>query len=246
MKTKLVLLHLFTILIFFVGCASTHVALADMAPVAVVTVTANRTLPWLEKEEASNNGDAVDDADGLLSYAANKLLGKNNVEILTDQDRVDWAAESLNRLLEETGGLEVVSPEKVVSSKTYTESRENILNYMVALVSAGDYKNFMSIGAKKARLFMDDIGAKSLVMANFTFQKSCASGNKWTGEIAASVTMEIRLLDSRGKEVLNRTYRAISGETVPMRNRSYDKEALIELFPDTIDVAVNKFIMDCM
>ncbi|MBQ7159208.1 MAG: hypothetical protein IJS09_07295 [Treponema sp.] len=229
------------------SCTSTNITLSDKVPVAVVTVTANHTLPWLNEETSDGKSDdAADDPDGLLTYAVNKLISGNNVEMTSDRARVDYAAESLNHLLEETGGFTVVPKKEVISASFYRKSRENILNYMVALVSADGYKNFMTMGSKNARILMDQIGAKSLVMANFTFQKARVSGNKWNGEAAAYAKMEIRLLDSRGKELMDREYSAISINTVPIRDRGYNKEELVELFPEAIDIVINKFVVDCM
>lgn len=230
-------------LAFFMGCKTVPVGIADRGPVLVLSVTGNHSLPWKEDSNPNSDVDKDGDGDGLLSNLVGSLISKNNVERLSGPDRLDYAVDSFHRLLEETGGVEVVPAETLFASQSYDNTRENIFNVLEAKISANGYKNLMKIGSKRARMIMEETGAKSLIIAEFKFQKTNISGNKWTGKVAAAVTMKIRYLDERGKEIVNSEFEATSVESLPIASRKYDKEALVDLFPDTIDAVINQFIL---
>lgn len=227
----------------FFGCKSAGVVLADHSPIAVVSVIANQSLPWKESSNR-NEDDENDNGTGLLSTLTNKLLNGDSVELTSAQDRIDYAADQLIALINENSGAEVLDRDMVLSSSVYLGTTENILKFMEAKKSATNYRNLTSLGAKRARMIMDDLGAKSLICVEFLFQKTNVSGNKWTGKVGAYVEMKIRYLDERGKEILNRDYKATSAESLPIKNRKYDKDALVDLFPETIDAVINQFIVD--
>ena len=229
----------------FFGCKSAGVVIADHSPVAVVSVIGNQSLPWKEPSN-QNDDDDKDNGTGLLSTLTNKLINGDSVELTSAQDRLDYAADQLIALINENSGAEVLDRDMVLSSEAYLDSRENILKFMEAKLTATNYKNLTSLGAKRARMLMDDLGAKSLICVEFLFQKTNVSGNKWTGKVGAYVEMKIRVLDDRGTEIVNRDYSATSADSLPIRSRKYDKDALVDLFPDTIDSVISQFIVDNM
>ena len=151
---------------------------------------------------------------------------------------------SFHALLAENAGVEVVDEADLFAAKSYATMRENILNFMEAKISATKYKLMLSIGSKRARMIMEETGAKSMILADFVFQKTNIRGNRWTGEVAALVTMKIIYLDERGKEIVNKTYTAASLERLPITRRKYDKDALVDLYPASIDAVINQFIVD--
>ena len=224
------------------GCKSAPIALADHAPIAVITVVGNHSLPWKEDDDPNDESDKGQ--DGTLTTLVNKLIGGNNVEFTSGQNRIDYAYDAFNSLLEEVGGFTVVPKETVQNSKEYVNARENIFNILEARVKATGTKDFMKAGSMRARSFTKDMGAKSLIFAEFKFQKTNIRGNKWTGQVAASVTMRVRVLDDRGKELIDREYSAVSPDALQISGRKYDKDRLVEMVNETIDVTINKFIMD--
>lgn len=241
-KSVFMLLALLGAGMILAGCKSTSVALADHTPIAVITVVANHSLPW--KEDDDPNDDSGKVQDGTLTTLVNKLINSDNIEFASGQDRVDYAMDSLTHLLEETGGFEVIDKEDVYKSKEYLNSRENIFNVLEARVKATGSKDFMKVGSMKARTFAKSLGAKSLVFAEFKFQKTNVRGNKWSGQVAASVTMRIRVLSDDGKELIDRDYSAVSADSLQIQGRKYDKDRLVEMVNETIDVVINRFIMD--
>lgn len=228
----------------FFGCASTSLELANYAPVAVVTVLGNQSLPWVESENfQADANDDFDDETGLLSTMVNKLMNGNNPEYLTAADRVQYAAESFSYLLEENAGIAVIPSETVLHSQAYTDASRNIFSYLESRVAAQGYKNLMQLGAKRARLIMQETGAKSLLMADFVFRKKLVSGTKQRGEVAAYVTMEVRFLDERGRETLNKTYEVLSANTVHIASTKYNVDELLDLYAEAIETVINQFIV---
>ncbi len=235
-------LALFAFAAIFTACKSAPIALADHSPIAVITVVGNHSLPW--KEDDDPNADTEKGQDGTLTTLVNKLIGGNNIEFTSGQDRIDYAYDAFNSLLEEVGGYEVVPKETVQNSREYLNARENIFNVLEARVKATGTKDFMKAGSMRGRSFTKDMGAKSLIFAEFKFQKTNVRGNKWTGQVAASVTMRVRVLDENGKELIDREYSAVSPDALQISGRKYDKDRLVEMVNETIDLTINKFIMD--
>lgn len=230
----------------FTGCKSTPVYLNDSNPVVILSVISNPRIPWdAESMDANRSGDEDYDEEGkgLLTNLVGKVVDKSNPEVQTAQDRVDYAADALTALLSETGGIEVVPHEKLDESKYYRGLGNNVFNYLESTSVATDYINDMQVGAKTARMIMEDIGAKGMVMASFTFQKTVTKGTTWNGELAAKVKMKIRLLDENGKQVVDKEYTVLSEEKFEIYKRKYDKDALVEAFQPTIDNAINQFIV---
>ncbi len=225
------------------GCKSAPIALEEHTPIAVVTVVGNHSLPWKDGDDP-NAADPDKNQDGTLTTLVNKLIGGNNVEFTSGQDRIDYAYDAFNSLLEEVGGFEVVPKDTVQHSREYTDSRENIFNILEARVKATGTKDFMKAGSMRARSFTKDMGAKSLIFAEFKFQKVNVRGNKWTGQVAAGVTMRVRVLDDHGKELIDREYKATSPDALQISGRKYDKDRLVEMVNETIDLVINRFIMD--
>ena len=100
----------------------------------------------------------------------------------------------------------------------------------------------LALGAKKARLLMEETGAKGLVSAEFEFDKRTEKK-----EVVAVVKMKIRLFDASGKNVVTHDFVAESAERVKihgMYDSKYDKDEFVELFKPTIETVIKKFIME--
>ena len=93
---------------------------------------------------------------------------------------------------------------------------------------------------------MNEIGADSMISADFKFNKIIAEGTKFKGQVAAVVTATFNLYDSRGKNVIQDTIEVQSQQTVEIDFLNYDKQALVDLFPELVDQAINTFIVKNM
>lgn len=226
------------------GCQSTPKSLSENSPMIIVSVTGNRSLPWKDVANGfSSSQDSDDDGNGVLTNIVNKLIDNDNPELVSGQDRIDYAAQSLHELISTTGGIEVISNDTVTATKAYQDTKESMFNMLEAIYPATNYKNIPKIGAKRSRLLMQETNAKGMLVADFFFQKENVSGNKWNGKIRARVTMKVRLTNERGKTILSHEFVSVSPDEIPLASHKYDKQALVDLFPATIDAVINQFIV---
>jgi len=224
----------------FLSCKSTQITLGNHAPTALVAVNGNASITWVVEDEEE------DDASGVLSTVINKTLNPNNPEYTTGLDRLDYAEGALLSALSEIAGLEVIDKETVVSAKNYKYIPENVFSFVDSSLHADGYRQLNMLGAKTARMLMQEIGAKSLIIAEFTSQKQYGSNGIDHNKVEAKVTLKIKMYDERGKEVLNKEYVSFADQTVKVVRNIYDKDELVALFPNAIDNAINQFIMSNM
>ncbi len=225
----------------FASCGSTKIAMQEHSPVAVFSIVGNSQVPWTADDP--HNPDEAE-SDGVLSSMVNKLIDGQNPEIVTAVDRLDYADDSIRQILPEMTGCEILSKEAVVSSKAYADLSPSYFNLLSSTKTATDYKDFTTIGAKNARLTMESIGAKSLIILNFTFQKKLLKGNKWNGDMCGLVTLKAKLLNSRGKEIINKTYEIQTSERTKIASHKYDKNAFVATLKEAIDSAIRQFALE--
>jgi len=230
----------FSALFFLAGCASTKIDLAEYSPAAVISVTGTNLVMW----QSENQDSEEDDSDNILTGMANKLLDSKNPEIETAVDRLDYADESFRRIAGEIAGLSVLSKESVVDSDVYKYSYRSLFNVFSDSTCATDYKDMTVIGAKRARVLAEGVGAKSLVAMDINFKKTLARGARHDGQVAAAITMKIKLTDEKGREAVNKEYSKISSETTPIKGGYYDKKILVSLINETIDDLITQFAVE--
>lgn len=229
------------VLLFLSGCASTKVALAEHSPVAIISVTGTNLVMW---QSENTDSDEEDDTSNLLTGMANKLLDSKNPEILTAVDRLDYADETFRLVAEEIAGLSVLPKKNVVDSDIYKYSYRSLFNALSDSTCATGYKDMTVIGAKRARMLAKGVGAKSLVAMDFNFKKTLTRGTRHNGQIAASITMKIKLTDERGHETINKEYKKVSMNTTPIKGGYYDKDVLISLINETIEELITQFVLE--
>ena len=227
--------------LLFSGCISNNIRLTEGQPFAILSVRGNLNVPWLEERD-----EDYKDLDGVLTNAINKTFGKNNPEILTSQDRINYAAEQFAYLLETNGGIEVISKDKVINSRPYKEITPSIFSFGDTLVYADDYKKIDELAAKKTRFLLSEVNGKSTVFLTFTFNKVLVEGSKLKGQIAAHVTMNIDIYDQRGRQQVMDSFSVQSDNLLEIYKTNYDKDELVDCFPEIIDLVINQFIVKYM
>ena len=238
-----------SILISFLGlsalilssCGSTKLAVEEYSPMAVISIIGNSSVPWVKDDP---NDPDESEADGLLSNVVNKLIDKDNPEMVTAIDRLDYADESIRHLYSEIAGGEVLDKEKVVKSEAYEDLSASYFNLLSATKKATDYKDLTTIGSKNTRILLEKLGAKSAILLNFTFQKELAKGNKWNGNLYGLVNMKVKVLNSRGKQKLLKTYTAKSSQQIKISTHKYKKDELAESLKEPIDSCIRQFVME--
>lgn len=223
---------------FFVGCASNKVDLSASSPVALVSVIGNSSIPWVKEDEGN---DVKSGSDGLLTNMVNKMIDGDNPEMTTAVDRLDYAADSFSKILPEMTGCEVLPSEQVVNNESYLDLRGSFYNTLISTKSATNYKDFTTLKGKNAAKLISELNAKGLAILNFTFEKKLTKGNKWNGECRVIATMKAKILDEKGKELVNKTYSSQSAKVVRIRNHKYEKQEVADNLYDEIDNVIRKF-----
>lgn len=224
---------------FFAGCASTaKVDLSANSPVALVSVIGNSSIPWVKEDEGN---DVKSGSDGLLTNMVNKMIDGDNPEMTTAVDRLDYAAESFSKIMPEMTGCEVLPSDQVINNESYQDLRGSFYNSLISTKSATNYKDFTTLKGKNAAKLISELNAKSLAILNFTFEKKLTKGNKWNGECQVIVTMKAKILDEKGKELVNKTYSSQSAKVVRIRNHKYEKQEIADNSYDEIDNVIRKF-----
>ncbi|MBR4321274.1 hypothetical protein [Treponema sp.] len=225
----------------FASCGSTKIAMQEHSPVAVFSIVGNSQVPWTADDP--HNPDEAE-SDGVLSSMVNKLIDGQNPEIVTAVDRLDYADDSIRQIFPEMTGCEILSKDAVIDSEAYKDLSPSYFNLLASTKTATNYKDFTTIGAKKARIALEKIGAKSAIILNFTFQKKLLKGNKWNGDFCGVVTLKAKLLNSRGKEIINKTYEVQTSERTRVSSHKYDKNAFVATFNEAIDSAIRQFALE--
>lgn len=225
------------------SCASTkNINLNEHSPTAIISITGTNLVAWLDSKQ--NDNDEDDNTDGVLNSMVNRAIGGKNPEIATAVDRLDYADDSFRHIVPEITGIEVLDKDKVVNSEIYKRTMGTFYNSLTDNAKGTNYKDMTVIGAKKARILMRELGVNSLVSMNFNFKKVLAKGTKQNGQAAAFVIMKIKVIDSKGRELINKEYTRRSTETAEITGGYYNKEELLDLINKTIDELITEFAHD--
>lgn len=243
-KTVLYFLILTFSAFIFAGCGSTKISLQENSPVALISVIGNTQVPWVSEESDVTTPTGEPEAEGLLTGLANKLSDSNNPEILTAIDRLDYACDSFAENLPRITDYEILPKDDVVKSEAYIYTSANYFNIMSSSKSATDFKDLSIIGAKNARVLMQEVGAKSAAILSLTFQKEVVKGTKSSGSIAGVVTLKAKLLDNRGHEVINKIFSTRTSEPIKIIHMQYNKDTLVEALDGAIDDVIRQFCME--
>lgn len=221
------------------GCASTKLAGDTVSPVAIIDVEGNAVI-WTEADEYDYEAQE-DEGGGVLATAVNKLIDGNNPELLTAEDRMNYAEESLRHALEDKG-ITVLDKKLIVENKTYKYDTLNLLGVINTNTTADGYrKGLTSLPAKKARIFLSETGAKSILSAQFYFTKKIEHKT-----VRPLVSMKIIIQDEKGKKILDKDFTAESAKTVQAYGvyNKYEKTELVPLLNPLIDDVINRFIVE--
>lgn len=239
MNKKSVLLLLAAGVIFCLsGCASNRFSFLDMSPVAISSVEGSPSVFLVDDDYITD-----EDSGGVITNTVNKLLYSDNPEIYSAQDRVDIAEQYLRDALESIAGVATVPKETVVSNKTYKQNVNPFSYANTNVVASGYKKDSLTFGSQVARKIIREIGAKSLVSLYFEFDKKFAQ--KPDGKyVSAVVKMRANIMNENGKLVAYDDFMEESSKTVKCYSgANYDREEFIQLYPEIIENAVNRFVL---
>lgn len=243
MKKVLYLPLLLLLAILVQGCASSKFVLADNSPLAIVSIEGTQLVPWYEVDMNDDDDDA-NDKNGVLNTLVNKMIGSDDPEIMKAVDRLDYLDDSLRENLEQLAGCKVLGKNDVLQSSFYKRMASSILNTASGTKTATGYKNFSNIGGKKARMLLNELNAKSLLIVYFESYKEVVKGTRRNGLLAARVFLKAKVIDEKGKEIADKTYVVNSSRAIEIESSYYDKDEFLNLISEASDLAVKKFAFD--
>lgn len=225
------------------GCLSQKVNLDEYTPTAVVTVYGNSSLPWyVEPRDMTSEDD--NKTGGMLSGLVNRALGANDPEIQTVNSRIDTAADIINRALTDQAHMTVIDHKVVEDTPIFKSSGNIFFNSVGDNVPAEGYKIIDPNSSKFNRTISKQAGTKSTMFFTFKFQKQKINDGFINKRAAARVTMDVSIANEQGHKILSKEYFAVSTDSVVYVNGKWDKQALCDLYPATIEAVVNQFIFD--
>ena len=235
----------FGFLVFFMsfaaGCGSVQKIPQDSLPMAVFSMSSNTSVNWFDD---GFNKDQNIKTGGVLSDQLNKFIDKNNPEHFTAAQRLTLADQIFREKMQEIAGISVITPEEFLSSKIYDEQTVSAFKYIEAREFLEGYKKIQTMGRKKSRLLIQELGLGGMFRLDFKFEKRLVQGNNWNGKVTAMAEMKVYFIDKSGKENHPKVYTAVSPQKIEISGRKYDQQALVDLFPELIENMILKFIMD--
>ncbi len=220
------------------SCSSAKVSLYQNSPIVLLTVCSNSSVPWDEDRD-----EEYQDLDGLITKGINSVLGKNNPEIQSIQERLDYAQSSFENLLFNNAQIEVIQKKDLITSQSYQELKPDLFGFASSKSFGEGYKKIEELNSLSARKLLKELNAKSYVVLDFNFNKKIIDGSKLKGRVSASIKMNVDFYNERGKNILSETFYAISEDSIEIEKMYYDKEELVNQFPELIDLVINQFIV---
>lgn len=226
---------------FITGCNSTKKVTKNASPMAIFSMSSNFSIKW---HDDGFNKDENIKKGGLLSEQINKLIDKKNPENFSAEERLLKADEIFREKMQEIANIQIIDREDFLSSEAYSEQVASIFTYIDSRAFLSGYQKIQSVGRKKARIIMQELGLKGMFRFDFNFEKKLVQGNKWNGEVSALAEMKVFIIGANGKESRPITYTSLSPGKIEISGKNYDQQALVDLFPALIENLISKFIMD--
>ncbi len=221
------------------GCASNNFSFTDTAQVAISGVEGSPSVFLVDENYITD-----EDSGGIISNTVNKLLYSDNPEIYSAQDRVDFAEQYLRQALETIANVKTVEKETVVNNQTYKQNVNPFSYANTNAVASGYKKDSLTFGRKVARKIMRETGSSSIVSLYFEFDKKFTQ--KPTGKyVSAVIKMRANIMDQTGKLVVFNDLIEESAESIKCYSgANYDKEEFVQLYPQIIENAINRFVLE--
>src|SRR5574344_2755897 len=134
----------------FISCQSTKITVADYSPTAIISVCGNSSIPWyIEPKDRTSEDDG--ESGGMLSGLVNRALGATNPEIITVQERIDYAADALERAITEKSGMTLLDHSVVENTPLFKSNGNSFFSDIGDDVPADGYKVIASTSSKRNR-----------------------------------------------------------------------------------------------
>lgn len=213
------------------GCATAPQVFkpADIAPVGLITVTASNDINWYGEQKQM--GGIL---GNIISQKISDSTGENGMAILP-------VAEKAVRDALQAKNVEVIDPTKIQGSDAYLGAKEDLLTKTSGLVTPTGYRFVSSNDSGMMKKLATSTGLKTGLNVSFVFNKMISTGVEKNGVAKAAVTMNVVMVDVKGKAVLQKSYFGTSTGTFTIVAGVYKPDQLMALFPEAITAACDKF-----
>lgn len=243
---KKVILTLTTALaacLLFISCGTTQKINPEAnTKLAILSIYGNAALPWYELDK---NGNEPSPSQGLLGKALTSMFDMENPEMLTAEDRLNYAEDYLKKAFYENFNIEAADKEAVTGSRKYKMLSEGLFSSMNTAKKADGYKLIEKLGAPTISKIYKETGANTAIILKFAFFKKLTSGTKSHGTAVPYVTMRATVYDEKGKEFHYKTYKA-EGSPAKISRKDSGSDELIAAYPETIEKLINQLCVDLM
>ncbi len=230
---KLIIAFLSSIFFFAVPIFAKPRSVTETSPVAILSITGNKSVPWFE-------GNSPSAYEGALTGKINEKMNRLSPERETAVSRLDYAYDSFVAAFGKKEGASIIEKELVASSDAYKKCLEGTPKYLSVRAGATGLKKLSDMSKKNARAVLNEIGAKSAFFMDFEFWKV----RKNSKVLSALVILKVRVVNDEGKEIVSKRYSVESSSGIPISGKSYNTDGLLALLNFTIDEAIDKFISD--
>ena len=127
---KRVILTAITVLAacLFISCGTTRKINPEAnTNLAILSIYGNAALPWYELDK---NGNPPSASQGILGKALTSVFDMEDPEMLTAEDRLNYAEEYLTKAFTENFGMQVTDKQAVLETKKYKMLSEGLFSGM--------------------------------------------------------------------------------------------------------------------
>lgn len=235
---KKVILSFTAVCFILTGCASTITNPDTVNPIGIVSIMSNSQIGWYgeEKEEASLLGS-------ILNNVVNEKQDEGLSTLLSRADILIGEAEGILRnTLADSGKVSVLDKNTVLDSDAYKLAEMSTLFSISDFIYPEGYSPVDYKDKNLAKNLYKELGATSSLYVDFTFNKKVIFGVEQNGKLGAFVAMSVKIVNSKGKVIFQKSYRAQSEDSTAVVGGIYDPQKLLDLFPETVQEVCDSFI----
>jgi len=219
------------LVVLFAGCATTNVVQKSgaVSPLGVVAITSAHDIGWYGEQKKS--GGLL---GNIIEKAVDKKTGENAEQLIVD----------IEKRLRDTlamKGVNVIEPSKIQGSDAYQKAKADKLLSSGGVITPSGYKIVNAQNKDLMAQLAKSVGLKSGLYAGIAFDKMMDTGVEKNGTAAAAVTLNVILVDEKGKAVLQKSFFGKSTKTFAIVGGVYKPSDLMSLFPEAADAACRKF-----
>jgi len=209
--------------------------LADMQPIALVSVVSNWDINW--------HGEDAVNPDFIGSGTRRALRADPDLTVAANAEELINTAEGLVRkIMPRTGLLVFADKDAVFAAAAYREASLNIRRMSSPYVIPNDYRLINPRNKNFPRALAEETDVQRSMFVEFDFFKTMRSGFGKNGQMGALIEMRVLIVDASGQTVFTRSSSVSSRDTIAVSNGRYSRSGLMTLLESAITDALFDFL----